>query len=131
MNTESILLVPATGLPLEFDGEQVATAEAAYDGRGYRLTLYTTTDDRLVANVLYITVFKHESQLSIVYVADNQKQLADKLLAHDPLLFFIGYPSGAQFEARQAKVKQSLHDRYTKLVSEFIAEHLPDAREAL
>jgi hypothetical protein len=129
--TESILLVPASGLPIQFDGEEVAAAEASYDGRGFRLTMYTTTDDRLVVNVLYITAFKHESQLSVVYVADSQRQLADKLLAHDPLTFFIGYPSGAQFEARQAKVKQSLHDRYAKLVSEFIAGHLPEAREPL
>jgi hypothetical protein len=84
--------------------------------------VFRTTAGNYVGQVAYQTQWTTEVDGSTVYVAEALPALADMLLNHDCLKYFVGYPQGNQFDNKQERLEWMLRSKYTGLVSKLLVD---------
>lgn len=119
---DEIILKRSGKRPVAFEGELrvQGTTQTGEAKRWYTLKVYQSQHE-LVAAVEYVSTWPHEPARYDVYIADQPADLAEKLLAHDPLAHVVGYPTGKQFEEKQQALMVELRRRWGNLVTEVLA----------
>ena len=131
-STERVVVIERTGFPpvrfskanLVADGTTLTDKK---DDRGFRIRLYRTPA-KCVAHVEYLTKWKSEANASTVYISPHGKMLAEKLLAHDPMQFVVGYPPGERFDEKRHRLEATIRNQYMSLASRLLKD-LPGAAE--
>jgi hypothetical protein len=120
------LVLERTGdLPIRLKGRLIAegtTNPSGEDSRSYTVRSYRTATGNYVGQVAYQTTWNTEVNGSTVYVAETLTALADMLLNHNCLKYFVGYPEGNQFDNKQDRLEWMLRSKYTALVSRLLVD---------
>lgn len=119
--------VPRTGRPaLVFTGELLSEQRAEIIDKGdnvraWTVRLYQTGSGKAVASVSYRSDWEepdHDAADVLPDLAGAATWLAD----HDPAGAVVGYPTGAQFAERQARLLGRARQLYAGAVSAVLAE---------
>lgn len=134
---EPIVLERTGSPPIKFHGKLLVegtTVTDKKDDRGHAVRIYETRTQegcpRYVVQIEYLTKWKSEATGHIVLVADSGRELAIKLLAHDPMYFVVGYPPGERFDEKRHRLAATIRHQYMALVSRLLVQ-VPDAAESL
>jgi hypothetical protein len=109
--------------PLVFSGKEVAQAAGPRrSGRQEQtrwtdLTVYRTEGGKLVAEIVYRSTWQGESDEHRAIVCDDERGLIDALRDYHPVPEGIGFPPGAQFVAKQARLEAALRRDYDERVT--------------
>lgn len=131
---QTIELPRTGGRPLRFSGERlaaVATGSPDDGPRRHELAVYRAADGRLVAAVTLRTTFKDEIDRFDVFHAADPADLERWLRELPPCPDGIGYPPGAQFADRQARLAADLRRRYEAAVTDLFARLGPEFAEEM
>lgn len=107
--------------PLSFTGELIAEALGNRDKRWHDLRLYRTCGGSYVAQVEYRTNWEGEIETSAVEVSESPEAIEDFFRGYDPTASVLGYPPGAQMQAKQDRLLRDLRLRYDDQVSEILS----------
>lgn len=114
--------VRRTGSPaLEFTGELLAssTSGGRDANRWHELRLYQTKGGKLVLAIEYRTRWEGEKDHFHAVVTDRD-QVAGELEMYEPTGNVMGFPPGAQYEAKQARLELGLRAAYAEAVTELL-----------
>ncbi len=119
--------------PLTFTGEVVASAGGKMHGgqnqnRYHEITVYRTTGGKYVLEVEYCTCWSGEDGRHYAEVCNSPDAIVDALRFCDPLEHLQGFPAHPAYADKQARLEESLRQRWGVLVSEVLGE-LPGAEE--
>jgi hypothetical protein len=112
-------------LPMKIKGRiltEGTTDPSGEDTRAYVVRVFRTVAGSYVGQVAYLTQWNTEVDGSTVYVAETLPALADMLLNHNCLTYFVGYPQGHQFDTKQERLEWMLRSKYTGLVSKLLVD---------
>lgn len=118
--------LPRSGnAPLVIEGEKIAEEEGRHyagqdQNRYHNLTLYRTSKEQYVLQILYCTQWQGESNQERVEVFPAIRDVVLFLQRFDPLLYLQGFPLGAQFSERQRRLEQSLRVRFHQQVRDLL-----------
>jgi hypothetical protein len=124
MNTSYLL--PRSGqAPLKFTGEKIASSEGRIQNgrdhnRWHDLTVYRTAAGAYVVQIEYRTQWQGECEHAEAIVCSDAAGVEDVFRVYDPAQHCQGYPSGAAYDDRQARLVQDLRARYEAQVSEVL-----------
>lgn len=119
--------VPRTGqAPLTFRGECLASADGEVQGgkdrnRWHEISVYRTPKGAYVVRVAYKTRWQGELDHDFAETTTDASAVATILRGYDPTEFVQGFPEGAAYESKQARMLADLRLRYESLVSEALA----------
>lgn len=121
--------------PLKFSGELIAQVDGRIfagqeQNRWHELRVYKTASGKYVLEVSYYTQWQGESCHHQASVHDTVAGVADEIRVTNPLEHLLGYPPHLQFAEKQARLEESLQQRWGVLVSEILND-LPDAAEVI
>ena len=110
--------------PLAFAGELVAEASGARGNaqRWHRIAVYRTDSGRWVLQIAWRTRWQGELDVIDAWIEDSPSAIVARLRAYDPLAHLIGYPPGAQFAAKRARLERELRQAWGALVSALLAD---------
>ena len=120
---EEIRLTRAGHAPLVFAGELVAEKAAKPEAgrsdhlRWHDLRVYRTAGGKLVAEIVFRTEWKRETDEHAAIACDDEGALIDALRSYDPVRPGIGFPPGAQFREKQARLEAGLPRDYEARVT--------------
>ena len=122
------ITLPRSGqAPLQFTGEQIASADSRdpqgpCQTRWHELAIYRTESGRLVLALEYQTQWQGEHDRSHALVCETPADLLERLATVDPLSDLIGFPPGAQFDAKRLHTEKCLRQCWEGAVSELLAD---------
>lgn len=126
MTTKQVWTLTRTGdLPLKVQGELLASRSSEITNGQERNRWHAITviqASKFVACVEWCSRWQGEPSHSTCLVADTLLQLADLLRDYDPLAHLIGFPDGAQFEKKQARLEQAIESDWDALLSNLFSE---------
>lgn len=135
---ESITLARTGRAPLAFTGELLAESDGERQAgreqnRWHDLAVYRTESGRYVARVGYRTKWEGELDRADAATLETPAEVAAWFTAHDPAAAVKGFPSGAAYAERQAKLLADVRGRYQAQVSEILSGPVfavnPDSEE--
>jgi hypothetical protein len=106
-----------------FEGELISKVDtriiAGKDhNRWHELAVYRTDSGRLVAFVGYRTQWAGEIDRDDAHVCNSPEEILEFFKFVDVLAGLLGYPPGAQFHEKQARIERELSQRYDAAISE-------------
>lgn len=112
--------------PLRFRGEQIAAVSSRIingqeRNRWFDLALYRTAGGAYVAAVAFRSQWQGEHDDERAAVCETAAAVRDELTVRDPIPPGIGYPAGAAYQEKQARLYSTLRRDYEALVSELFA----------
>ncbi len=123
------VLVPRTGdAAIRLDGPSLAAhvstraQSGAIEHRWHEISIWEAESlggSRYVAAVLYVSSWQGEHGHDTAAVI-LREELRAWLRAYDPIAHLAGYPPGAQWEARQARMRAELSAAWARAVSEVL-----------
>ena len=121
--------------PLAFEGEKLAEAGGKWQAgrelnRWHDITAYRTVGGRYILQIEYHSLWQGEEGHDFVEDADNPGELAEIVLDYDPIGHAQGFPPGAQFEEKQARMVSALRAQYDTRISEVLSQ-IPGAEEVI
>jgi len=121
--------------PLKFRGEVLASADGRWQNgkdqnRWHEITVYRTPGGNHVLEVVYHTLWQGESDHHHVVVTETLQGAISNLKAYDALEHLIGFPPHPQFTEKQARLEESIRQRWQSLMSEVLAA-IPEAAEEI
>lgn len=125
-----------TGKPaLVFAGELIAGATSfipvnggALQNRWHELAVYRTAGGKWVAAVGFRSCWQGEHDHDAAEIFARPDQLVSWLLRYSPRDHWLGYPAGAAYAERQARIEAEIRGGYERAVSALLAG-LPEADE--
>lgn len=120
--------------PLAFDGkilvsESFDPGKEEPKGRQYTIKIARTDGGQYVAQVVYKTEWKQESDFSYAFQGDDPEEIVIILQGFDPMKPVVGFPPGKPFEERQRRLEQILKIRWDELLSKVFAVFGPEKIE--
>jgi hypothetical protein len=121
---------------LAFEGEELAVlnghwANGQEQNRWHDLAVYRTSGGNYVLRITYCTQWQGEqSHDEVVVLGQDARGLADALCEYDPIARLQGYPPGTQYAEKQARLQESLRQRYAKQSSDLL-DKIPGTEEVL
>lgn len=121
--------------PLKFNGELVAEVggkwhAGAEQNRWYEIRVYRTAGGKYVVEVAYETMWQGEDSYHYARVCNTIRDVLEEIEFFDPLEYLLGYPPHPQFAVKQARLEQSLRQRWSVLVGEILSA-LPGVAEEI
>ena len=121
--------------PLKFKGEVIAEAGGHWhvgqeQNRWHEIRIYKTAGGKHVLEVEYCTCWQGEDSNHRAIVYDTLEEAVDALEFIEPLEHLIGFPPHPQFAEKQARLEDSLRQRWGTLLSDVLGE-IPDAAEEI
>ena len=115
---KSIMLERDGDAPLVFEGELLAEARGGDPDRSrwHELALYRSRAGNYVLEARYESRWQGESGAREALVLDGPASLRASLRAYDPLKNVVGYPPGAAYAGKQARLETGLRRDYESLV---------------
>lgn len=123
-------------LSLEFEGELLASGDCSVTGgvernRWHVIALYRTVGGQYVAHIGYRTQWTGEQAWDVARVMATPEEVADWLRTWIPASVIIGYPVGAYFAEKQARMLATVERDYATLVSEVLEAAGPEFVERI
>lgn len=112
-------------VPVTFTGDWVfqgdtSRKEGPGEKRYHHAGLYRTGKGRYVLEVVYHSKWPNEDDRSDVIVCDSVKSLRNAIREFNPIPPNIGYPDGANYAYKQARLHQDLQSRFDNLIREMM-----------
>lgn len=123
-----IITLPRSGqAPLQFTGEQIAESgsrdtQGPCQIRWHELAVYRTDAGKLVLAIEYQTKWQGEHDRYHAWVCETADNLRARLAAVDPFSDLIGFPPGAQFDAKRHHTEKCLRQCWDGAVSDLLDE---------
>ena len=120
--------LPRTGdRPLKFTGEKIAYADGERlagkeQNRWHEIAVYRIQTGRYVVHIAYRTRWQGELDFDMADIDGSSKGegVATILRNYDPTQWVRGYPEGAGYADKQARLLSDIRQRYQALVSEVL-----------
>lgn len=121
MNTYTLQRTGDT--PLRFRGERIAEASSRIVGgqernRWFELALYRTVGGTYVAAIGFRSQWQGEHDEDRAAACETPAAVRDELTVRDPIPVGIGFPPGAAYAEKQARLLVALRHDYDALVTE-------------
>lgn len=108
--------------PLKFTGELLKESDdERHNNRWHELAVYRTTGGRYVVRIAYRTLWQGELARYAAEVVGGPDGVSRVLRNYDPCGPVTGYPLGAAYAERQARLMADIRNRYNAQVSELLA----------
>lgn len=132
---QSFTLTRTGDRPLQFTGEIIAEAGGRLhagqeQNRWHEIRVYRTVGGKYVLAVEYCTCWQGEDGHHHSSVHDTTADVAEEIKYHDPLVHLLGYPPHPQFAEKQARLEDSLRQRWGVLLSDILGK-IPGAAEKI
>lgn len=123
---QTITLHRSGQAPLQFTGDLLAAAgsrdtQGPCQTRYHDLAVYRTETGKLVLAIEYQTQWQGEHDRAHAWVCETPADLRAQLATIDPLGDLIGFPPGAQFDAKRQHTEKCLRQCWEGAVSELLA----------
>lgn len=122
------ITIPRSGqAPLQFTGNQIWTSNS-HDTHGpcrsrwHELFAYDTKDGQFVLAIAFFTKWQGEHNRTHAWVCASLGDLCRRLAEFDPFADLIGFPPGAQFDAKRKHTEKCLRQCWEGAVSELLDE---------
>jgi len=121
--------------PLSFTGELLAVADGRIhsgqeQNRWHEIRVYKTAGGKYVLEIEYCTCWQGENSHHRGSVHSNTDALLANLRDYNPIGRLIGFPPHPTYAEKQARLEESLRQRWETLVTE-IFDEIPDAAERI
>lgn len=121
------ITLPRSGqAPLQFTGDQVAESgsrdtKGPCQTRWHEMVVYRAESGKLVLAIEYKTQWQGEHDRFQAWVCETPAGLRERLAEVDPFADLIGFPPGAQFDAKRQHTEKCLRQCWEGAVSELLA----------
>jgi len=121
----TVTVLRSGDIPLRFRGERIATASSETvrgqsRNRWHEISVYRTEGGSYVLQIDYVTRWQGEVDINGVWICDDARQVARRLREHDPMAHVIGYPPGAAYDAKRARLAAQISQDYSALVRDVL-----------
>lgn len=121
--------------PLKFKGEVIAEAGGRWhtgqeQNRWHDIRIYRTAGGKHVLEVEYCTCWQGENNYHSAIVYDTVEAAVNALEIFNPLEHLLGFPPHPQFAEKQARLEDSLRQRWEILLSDVLGA-VPGAAEEI
>lgn len=121
--------LPRTGdAPVTFSGSLLAESDGRMQSgrdhnRYHNIALYRTDGGSYVVSISYRTMWEGEQDQHTVETRGSAAEAVEVLREYDPTDSVMGFPPGAAYAEKQARLLRDIETRYDAQVSELLAEH--------
>jgi hypothetical protein len=120
------IIVSRTGdKPLSFEGEQIVsyssrTATGDLQSRWHEVTVYRNGEGYVVS-ICYRAEIQGEHGHDIAQACKNTSEVVSVLRDYDPIAHVAGYPTDAEYDARQDRLEDQIEFAWEDLIHRVLA----------